>query len=946
MRIKRTDKIDYNSLPLEIVSLLESMIVRTRQIIILRGLLATFAVAIIVTLLMMAIDSSTVIESNYLRWTLTSIVLLVVMISAIKTIFLPLRKEITLIDIARLIEINNPQLEERISSAIQLVSEKNNSLNCDSEILISDLIRKARVDINTIVPKNELTLKSVTPHIIISAIIVPLLIIIFSLWPYEATLTFMRTLLPSSNLGNIYAEDLVVTPGDVELKSGESLFISIITKDTTTERVEFRRIASDGSELVERMRLINESEKSKEFGLEIPMVDKSFSYRIMAKKALTKYYRVKVYQLPEIKSVTIRTIPPKYTGIEPYIQQNTEYLNALYGSELVFDFEFTKPVLANLSIHKHYIGLTTDKTTFVTKKQWKVLLTKELGYPLETWKIVLTDTDGNSNDGKEFPLAVSVDTPPTINISFPLKHQLTLNSSDSFTIKYYAYDDFSILDPVMVITDNGNEIYREKLEPPVLRKKNIWQGSVELNLNRLNLNHTKQLSVTIFVRDNFPKEFGGQHRTSSEAIVVNIDNNALSLAQQTINGQQKKIKEMLSNTIVKLLPISVLLQNSAHMEKKDITPEYIQKNFSKKRDDLVEVATTLASLSKQLFTTEFKTIARDIEYVRKDTLSSATHGMELMLLSDPIDYPLYLREVGKEVDSTIAGLRKILHAVDRLAEKVKELAELESIANQQSALAKSTNAIDSKKQLNLWKAKQNKVIKRLATLLRNNEKERKKDMINDLDTLNSLISIAKSLKARLDSGTGNDLDLKKEAKNLIIESVTLATKIEYVHQPSQITKMVKLAAIRLNKKLSSQSVSLLEDALNSLRNLINKKAKRLNFDQTNMCKTGMSDALKKAIKTRMASNKRQANNLARDTVKSLDSFKKVLTGGIGLNVGLPQNCVGNADAFLDVQFGKSSTDWTKIKGQLNTRFIKADGDSVPKEYKKLVDKYFEELNKQ
>ena len=945
MKIKRSDTIDYDALPLELVNLLETMILRTRRIIIFRGSLATIAVAIATTLIMMAIDCTTVIESNTLRWSLTGIGFATIIVAAYKTIYSPLQIEITLTDIARLIEINNPQLEERISSAIELVSEKDGYVNADSKLLISDLVRKARVDINSITPQNELTLKTATPQIIITALMFPIIIAIFSVWPYQATLTFARTLFPSSNLGNIYAENLVVTPGDIEIKSGDSLHITTTTEDLDTERIEFRRIADDGSELIERMMLISTTETSKEFSLEIPSVERSFKYRIMANRALTKYFNVSVFQMPEIKTLSITTISPEYSQIAPYQQKNNEYVKALYGSYLIFTAEFTKPVIADLYVHKRHIGSPQEKASFVNKKEWRVLLTKDFGSALQTWKIMLTDEDGNVSEESEFPIAVTKDTVPSINIMKPTKKVLTLNPSDTFKIEYYAYDDFSITSPTLVVKDKTKVIYLEKLKHPILHKQNIWQGSLDFDLTNIKLNGQKKLFVSIMFKDNFPIKLGPVHKVMSQVIQINIDSQALSLSQQTIKVQQLKIKEVLLGILTTLKPVNVLIHKTVHLPKKDKTPEYIQALFSGSRNELLEVSTKLASLSKQLLPTEFKTIARDIEYVRKDHISSSLQGMELMLLSDPTDYPLYLSEIAKEISAGIKGLKTLLFQIDTLATKIHELAELKLIAKRQIALAKSAQIIESKQQLNSWKSKQNKIIKRLADLLKKNAVERKKDIINDLDTLNRLIALGKSIKDKILNGQEKEVSVRKSAKSLIIDSVTLATKVEYIHQVSEKTKMVKVAAIRLNKRLSLNSLVLLTNALNSMRELINKKAKTLNFDQTNMGTEGMSESLKKAIKARMASNKQQANKLARETVKSIQDITKQLSGGIGLTVAMPQQSSGNANANLEVELGESTAGWARVSGQLGSKVIKSKQDTIPLEYKDLVNKYFEELKK-
>jgi hypothetical protein len=82
--------------------------------------------------------------------------------------------------------------------------------------------------------------------------------LLLAIWPQQAWTLLTRALAPFLDIGNAYADTLVVDPGDVRVAKGEPVTIQVSVKHKRLKRAEIRRQMPDGTESVERMALIAE----------------------------------------------------------------------------------------------------------------------------------------------------------------------------------------------------------------------------------------------------------------------------------------------------------------------------------------------------------------------------------------------------------------------------------------------------------------------------------------------------------------------------------------------------------------------------------------------------------------------------------------------------------------------------------------------------------------
>ncbi len=111
-----------DQLPPPILDKLRSMIRRVRRLLFLRGLFATLAVALASLLAIMAVDATVTLFSSTSRWILSLAGLAATLAAAWWFLLRPLSRRYTLEKMARILEVRHPELQERISTAVELLA--------------------------------------------------------------------------------------------------------------------------------------------------------------------------------------------------------------------------------------------------------------------------------------------------------------------------------------------------------------------------------------------------------------------------------------------------------------------------------------------------------------------------------------------------------------------------------------------------------------------------------------------------------------------------------------------------------------------------------------------------------------------------------------------------------------------------------------------------------
>jgi len=199
------------SVPEPIVAKLRDLIARSRRVLALRGVCATVAVAIGSLLVVMAIDAGVTIFQDWPRWALSAGALVATLLAAYIFLMRPLVRSFTMTGIARMIESRHPEMHERLSSVLELLTSKDRPELRGSDVLIAALASEASLHADALQVRREVTMRSARPFVFALAGGVVAMLILFLAWPGTTGQLLARALAPGANLPNIHAQDLQVS---------------------------------------------------------------------------------------------------------------------------------------------------------------------------------------------------------------------------------------------------------------------------------------------------------------------------------------------------------------------------------------------------------------------------------------------------------------------------------------------------------------------------------------------------------------------------------------------------------------------------------------------------------------------------------------------------------------------------------------------------------------
>ena len=294
----------FAKLPRPIVRKLEALIGRVRRVALLKGIFAVLAVTAGVALAIMAIDASFTILNDGFRTFLSFAGFAVILATIYLQIVRPLSRQIGLAEIARAVEERHPEIEERISTAVQLLSSDDPDELRGSEELLAEVVKAASVDVRDVRPKREFTGRRARRPMIAAGAAVAVIGAAFLFWPNGTSKLLTRAFAPFLQTGNAYSDRLLIEPGDVAVPEGGTLTIEVSVRGDV-ERAELRRKATGSAETVERMTYIEPASKNEpaKFSLTFPAIGESFEYRVRSGRALSKFHKVDVVPRPRIEEV-------------------------------------------------------------------------------------------------------------------------------------------------------------------------------------------------------------------------------------------------------------------------------------------------------------------------------------------------------------------------------------------------------------------------------------------------------------------------------------------------------------------------------------------------------------------------------------------------------------------------------------------------------------------
>lgn len=677
-------------LPQPILDKLQSMIRRVRRLLFLRGLFATLAVALVCLLAIMAVDATFTLFSTTSRWVLSLAAFALTLTAAWWFLVRPLSRRYTLTRMARILEVRHPELQERISTAVELLASDDPESIRGSQELIQAVVDSAVDDVATVDPKTEFKPARSKKFMIATAIATGIIVLLLAIWPQQAWTLLTRALAPFLDIGNAYADTLVVEPGDVRVAKGEPVTIQVSVKHKRLKRAEIRRQLPGGTESVERMALIaEEPDGTKRFSLTFPAVEADFDYRVRAGAALSRYFDVTAVEPPTVTKLEVKYDYPDYTGLpDAGGETDTGEIRAVAHTRVSVTATLNKPAWsAKLVLNE--TPSAAEPVIAENQATWEFELKNGMR---GSWHLDLADEEGFKNQPSSYPIEVLPDKAPIVQIVSPTQRDISLRPTERLPIDLSVVEDFGFGDVVLMATPDGAVEPTQLVQPSpaATNRSGTYAAQALLDLPALKLTpDQRRLAVQVRVRDNRPETYDGPGVGLSEVIFVTIDQNAKSLADQAIEAQKKEVEQQIREAKQELEKArddlrraeqELIRDKEVNSEAKEKLDEFTEHNEAA-REKLEQVA---ATLDTPLFQEQSQQAAK----LANEPLAEAQEKADMIPMTDAQHERVAVaKEARAEVEEAIKGLDELAKSMREAEEDYQSISKLNELANRQQELA-------------------------------------------------------------------------------------------------------------------------------------------------------------------------------------------------------------------------------------------------------------------
>ena len=685
------------NIPPEIKAILDASVGRVRRILFLRGTCATLAVFVASVLAIMAVDAMVTIYAAWIRWALWAAGVAGTCAVGYFALVKPLSRRFTAAEIASLIERNHPELEERLSTVVELAEAGDIG---SSSRLMAEITKDAIKDAGKVSPRKEFTGRTIKPRLIAAAIALGILGALFAAFPKATLRLATRALVPSAEVDNIYASSLKVSPGDQVVLVGTPLTVNLAVDGGFPSRAFVRTRPEGKGESVERMARVSEEDAAGPvfYQFNYPRVEKSFTYRMSCGSALTRSYRVEAVPEPTYSDRVVEIVHPAYTGRDPERYTNTAAVVGLEGSKVRIS---VKPARAGIEGEARLPG---DVVVAGVESDGRLDFSFDLVKDLQGgWSSVVWDANGFTNTVDTATITVAKDTPPEVKLVSPEQLDVKLPRTGSLPLEVDVKDDFGVARAVLEMCI-GAGAWEDAGEVDASRTGSLsWNVSHVVQMLSRDLKGAGAVRYRIRVEDNLPAELGGPGVARTPEVLVQIAaQGAKSLGGQSLASQIDEAKKDIQSISDHLKKAKRFFDgaagNYAQSEKNDWHRNEAIKNSNGAKAEAQNAEGLLSDFIDGLLDSRLETGAEMFKPVLTDHVTPIRQGAEdVFLMSRSAEKRAADQQLSKDVDEALKALAEAQRKFDILTKAAEDLQRLEDLAEREKALAEMAeqNEIDA-----------------------------------------------------------------------------------------------------------------------------------------------------------------------------------------------------------------------------------------------------------
>jgi len=785
------------NVPAPIVEALRKLIRRARAVIAVRGVCATLAVLIASLLAVMALDAvltlvaQVPLVSAWPRWAMSASAWAATVLAGLWWLVRPLARSFTLTGIARAIETRHPELHERISSAVELLTSRDAPELRGSGALIAALASEATVEARSLRPRREVSLRSIRPFVITACVTAGLLAALLLTPP--GRLSFYRAVAPHVRLANLAAGDIrIIEPlgGSVVIPKGDDLRLVVELSGGRTGKVELRRSAAD--EPVLALQVLPAGEGAPRFAITLSEVRRSFRYRIRAGAALTAEHSVTVASRPAVDRFDVSYEYPSYTRLLPRsVRASGGDISAISGTKVTVTAYANKPV-AEARVFLNHAPAEQIPVSVSPGADGVSVCT--LGFELSPkvqgqWELRLRDEHGFASLPRAGAVEAVPDAAPAARITSPTERRLRLRRDSKLPVAYEVADDFGISRAELTLEADGTKVR----SMPLAADRAPGGGSVLVDLSGPAMAGARRVTVRVRALDNLPEALGGPQEGASDVLTIELDPEAKGYGEQVVLADELRIRQVLEEVYEKLKaarndtrPLAASLEKAARS--KAAPSKTDAERIDRVRPPLAEAEVMLHDLVRAIAGGSFAALGEKLQSVADDHVAPARELTGRIRLTDDGRQRAGLAaDADFHVSRAMTIVSDILKELHVLTEAARSALEFSELAERQEDLAAAKAAMEA------VRAGDEEMLEALKTLGLGEmtEADWQQSQQRLADQLGQIVrETPAALRALAEQDTARSKDLASQARELEKRQTETAEQTRRVGELDQVDKQL------------------------------------------------------------------------------------------------------------------------------------------------------------
>ncbi|HCC98945.1 MAG TPA: hypothetical protein DER64_00320 [Planctomycetaceae bacterium] len=603
-------------------------------------------------------------------------------------------------ELAALVERDHPELEERLTSSVELIEEDDPvSEGALRELLLEETSAATRsVDFDSVLGLRAALIMLAWAGLSASLVFGPLAV------PDSGhALLMTRFFLPWSNLQRSVLYRVSVENGDRVVARGSDVQITVRVErpggpspgahpGSVPRNVWCRWTTRSGN--TDR-RLMERDTDTATYTTIWPEVLEGFEFHVDADGSLSRHHAVRVVEPPAITGLRLDIVPPDYTRLPP---RSTDAVvgdvTVLAGSRLTWRMQFNKPIQnARLKLSRPAASTSWNATLAEDGRLATVDVIAETGGPLQ---VELIDRDGlERNDQTYRRLIIRDDHPPTLSLSGH-DRPTAVRPTDAIVVRAEATDDFGLRTLELELQVDPTTQDHLRIDPDRLTGRQAVEHFT-IDLSRFPLPTGSRLTYRVHVTDNRQRPAPNETWSTPRVLLIDPDAQPPDLAD-VIDRQKDtrdRIEKARSESMVARTTLSGTRQ-AALVALKNQSPFSANNSIRKTGADLRELAGRVDGIAHQLAAHPlWRPLAPSADRIARTLLPAAAERLEPALEAALADKATRLGQADEDLAQVLSAFDQLLVDFDLLAALERDLLELDRLARRTGRLADDVDALSA-----------------------------------------------------------------------------------------------------------------------------------------------------------------------------------------------------------------------------------------------------------